>query len=60
MATNNRYLGPSAWSADGEERTSTDQGGYYCSIRAQTEFENKDFVMDLPNYWSRYMDTKAR
>lgn len=54
-----RYLGPSEWSAGGAERAFTYQGGYYCSVRARTEFENEDFVLDAPNYWSRYMDPKV-
>eukprot|EP00903_Cladosiphon_okamuranus_P018631 g17149.t3 len=54
-----RYLGPSDWSANGAERTPTYQGGYYCSVRAWTAFENEDDVMDAPNFWSRYMDTKV-
>ncbi len=53
-----RYLGPSDWSAGGE-RTLTNQGGYYCSVRARTEFENEGYVLDAPNFWSRYMDTKV-
>lgn len=53
-----RYLGPSEWSAGGE-RTLTNQGGYYCSVRARTAFENEDYVLDAPNFWSRYMDTKV-
>ncbi|CAM9757005.1 unnamed protein product, partial [Scytosiphon promiscuus] len=54
-----RYLGPSEWSTNGAERTLTYQGGYYCSVRARTEFENEGFVMDGPDFWSRYMDTKV-
>ncbi|CAN0470658.1 unnamed protein product, partial [Ectocarpus sp. 12 AP-2014] len=54
-----RYLGPSEWSAGGAERAFTYQGGYYCSVRARTEFENEHFVLDAPNYWSRYMDPKV-
>lgn len=54
-----RYLGPSDWSVSGDERSFTFQGGYYCSVRAWTEYENEDYVLDTPNYWSRYMDTKV-
>lgn len=54
-----RYLGPSDWSSNGGERTLTYQGGYYCSVRAWTAFENEDYVMDAPNFWSRYMDTEV-
>lgn len=53
-----RYLGPSMWSTDGE-RTATLQGGYTCSVRAWTEYENEDFILDSPNYYSRYMNTKV-
>lgn len=34
------------------------QGGYECSIRSVTEWENAHFVIDHPNYYSRYMDEK--
>ena len=54
-----RYLGPSEWSDSGDERTLTFQGGYYCSVRASTEYENSNYVLSAPNYWSRYMDTKV-
>mmetsp|Transcript_2922 Transcript_2922/g.6355 ORF Transcript_2922/g.6355 Transcript_2922/m.6355 type:complete len:322 (+) Transcript_2922:338-1303(+) len=34
------------------------QGGYECSIRGVTEWEDyrSGFIFDHPNYWSRYMD----
>lgn len=32
------------------------QGGYRCSIRAVTEWENQSYVFSHPNYYSRYMD----
>ena len=37
------------------------QGGYRCSVRANTEWENyrSGFVLDHPNYYSRYMDEKV-
>lgn len=34
------------------------QGGYECSIRSVTEWENDRFVLDHPNYYSRYMNEK--
>jgi hypothetical protein len=34
------------------------QGGYSCSIRSVTEWENAEFILDHPNYYSRYMDEK--
>ncbi|CAM9219332.1 unnamed protein product, partial [Choristocarpus tenellus] len=46
---NNRYL-----------TLTGQQGGYYCSIRSYTKWENEFTVLNHPNYWSRYMDTKAR
>ncbi|KAG5183802.1 hypothetical protein JKP88DRAFT_257596 [Tribonema minus] len=36
------------------------QGGYRCSIRAWTDFENATFVSNLTNFWSRYMDTATQ
>ena len=35
------------------------QGGYECSIRSVTEWENANYILDHPNYYSRYMDTKT-
>ena len=37
------------------------QGGYECSIRSVTEWEDyrSGFLLDHPNYYSRYMDKKA-
>lgn len=34
------------------------QGGYECSIRSFTEWEGAGFVLDHPNYHSKYMDKK--
>lgn len=28
-------------------------------MRAWTAFESEDYVMEAPNFWSRYMDTKV-
>eukprot|EP01038_Epipyxis_sp_PR26KG_P004469 gene4469-6320_t len=36
------------------------QGGYRCSIRASTKYENESFVFSHPNYYSRYMDYKKQ
>ena len=37
------------------------QGGYECSIRSVSQWENyrPNFVFDQPNYYSRYMDEKV-
>lgn len=35
------------------------QGGYSCSIRSVTQWENASFMLEHPNYYSRYMDTKV-
>lgn len=48
---NMRYLGPAGLAG-------TIQGGYYCSIRSFTQWENDERVFEHPNYWSRYMDVK--
>ena len=29
------------------------QGGYYCSIRSWTSWENAGYLFEHPNYWSR-------
>eukprot|EP01041_Mallomonas_annulata_P002580 gene2580-5042_t len=49
-----RYFGPSNW-ASGHHGT-TFQGGYRCSIRSYTSWENVHRVFSHPNYYSRYMD----
>lgn len=36
------------------------QGGYRCSIRANTEWESIDYVFDHPNFFSQYMDTEVQ
>lgn len=40
---------------------SQNQGGYSCSIRSVTEWENyrSGFILEHPNYFSRYMDAKV-
>jgi len=35
------------------------QGGYSCSIRSVTQWENASFIHEHPNYYSRYMDSKV-
>lgn len=35
------------------------QGGYSCSVRSVTEWENEDFLFEHPNYYSRFMDRKV-
>jgi hypothetical protein len=35
-------------------------GGYRCSIRADTKFENVSFVFQHPNFYSQYMDTSVQ
>ena len=39
----------------------SDQGGYSCSVRSVTEWEDyrKEFVFEHPNFYSRYMDMKV-
>ncbi len=34
------------------------QGGYECSIRSVTKWENASYVIEHPNYYSRYMNSK--
>ena len=36
------------------------QGGYYCSLRSWTQWENPFHISTHPNYWSRYMDPKTQ
>lgn len=45
-----RYPGGEAGDTDGF------QGGYRCSIRAFTQWENPSGVHSHPNFWSTYMD----
>jgi hypothetical protein len=49
------YLGPADWSSG--NRVTTEQGGYRCSVRAVTQWENLNFILDNPNFYSRYMDS---
>ena len=36
------------------------QGGYTCTIRSNTEWENENFLFNHPNYYSRYMDSRRQ
>jgi len=36
------------------------QGGYRCSIRADTEWETDGYVFTHPNYYSRYMNERVQ
>lgn len=36
------------------------QGGYRCSIRASTQWENEYFLFEHPNFYSRYMDKRVQ
>lgn len=49
-----RYLGTADWSTG--KRRATYQGGYRCSIRAVTQWENMSYMCSHPNYYSRYMN----
>ena len=51
-----RYLGPSDWT--GGRHGNTPQGGFRCSIRSVTLYENQSYIYAHPNYYSRYMDAK--
>ena len=51
-----RYFAVSDWSPG--FHSTTNQGGYRCSIRSVTEWENKTYLMSSPNYFSKYMDSK--
>jgi hypothetical protein len=52
------YLGQELWYANGFSYVA--QGGYRCSIRAVTLWENYSTVFVQPNYYSRYMDYKVQ
>ena len=55
---NQRYLATSDWSSG--FHVTTDQGGYKCSVRSVTPWENQTYIMSNPNYFSRYMDYKPQ
>jgi hypothetical protein len=54
---NDRYLGPANWST--LSRKVTYQGGYRCSVRSVTPWENLTYTLSHPNYYSRYMNPKV-
>ena len=58
MQGNLTYLGPENWSSESD--VPTKQGGYRCSIRAVTQWENLHYLFDHPNFYSRYMDMSVQ
>lgn len=54
---NERYMGPANWST--LSRVVTYQGGYRCSARSVTQWENLTYAISHPNYYSRYMNPKV-
>lgn len=54
-----RYLLKANFTSDGSF-TSDFQGGYKCSIRANTKYENEYEVFEHPNYYSHYMDESVQ
>jgi hypothetical protein len=53
---NTSYLARPDWSSlFADEKP---QGGYRCSIRSWTDWENLTYMFNHPNYYSRYMDNK--
>ena len=40
--------------------TTTYQGGFRCSIRANTKWENVSYLLNHPNFFSRYMESKKQ
>ena len=62
---NERYLGPLGANPSTGRGQETFQGGYHCSVRSVTEWEEpgaphgKGRILDHPNYYSRYMDSKV-
>jgi hypothetical protein len=51
-----QYNSLSNWTSGKHEHTP--QGGYRCSIRSVTQFENLTFTLSHPNYYSRYMNRR--
>lgn len=52
---NDTYLGPASCETD--FKVNTPQGGYRCSIRSVTEWENdRDGIFNHPNFFSNHMD----
>eukprot|EP01033_Poteriospumella_lacustris_P007526 gene7527-5412_t len=54
-----RYLGP-VNITDYDHIEKSYQGGYRCSIRAYTEWENEFFLFTHPNFFSQYMDKRVQ
>lgn len=54
-----RYLGP-VNITDYDHIEKSYQGGYRCSIRAYTEWENEFFLFSHPNFFSQYMDKRVQ
>lgn len=52
-----RYFGVINFTEPNNTFTPELQGGYRCTIRADTQWENEFFVYSHPNYYSRYMDS---
>ena len=50
-----RYLGPDIILQNGTHIIH-EQGGYRCTIRSQTAWENATYLFAHPNYYSRYMN----
>eukprot|EP00606_Chrysophyceae_sp_TOSAG23-5_P000871 GSChrysophyteH2.ASY1.ANO1.62.1 assembled CDS len=53
-----RYLAVSNWHSG--SRIASYQGGYRCSVRSVTPWENETYLMSNPNFYSRYMDRKMQ
>ena len=51
-----RYVAAANWTAG--FRIETLQGGYRCSIRSVTQWENQTYLYDHPNFYSNHMDKK--
>ena len=54
-----RYLGEANVTNDGKFAPNL-QGGYRCTIRAETQWENVSYLFEHPNYFSQYMDTTVQ
>lgn len=57
--TGQRYYGPVAFDGSGDFDPEL-QGGFRCTIRADTQWENETYMFQHPNFYSRYMDTKVQ
>lgn len=43
-----------------EDYNNAYQGGYRCTIRANTQWENRDFIFNHPNFYSQYMNSRRQ